>query len=135
MRASAFVMVSLIVGSAASVAGDTNPNAAVDRPISLGELTPTPEMWFYQQQQKQYENPKLAVRQKAEYRAAQRQLRLAARRWYGVDNSRPTTITTPFQGETYSGRFAGGRDPNLWPSVNNATIVVPPKRDGYRSTW
>ena len=58
--------------------------------ISPGDLAPTQEMWFYQQYQKEYMDPKTTVRQKAEFRAEERQRRLAARRWYGFSNLRPT---------------------------------------------
>ena len=110
-------------------------NASLDAPLSLGELTPTPDMWFYEQEMKNYMNPKLAVRRKAEYRAAQRQLRLAAQKWYGADNQRPTATSTPFQGGTYAPSYGGGRDPNRWSGRSSPTIVLQSKRDNYRGVW
>jgi hypothetical protein len=136
MRHRTMLLVSLLASVTLSArAGEKSANNDLDRPISLGELNPTPEMWFYQQEKKLYDNPRVAVRQKAEYRAAQRQLRLAARRWYGIDNSRPTTINTPFQGGTFGPSFAGGRDPNRWPNGGGPLVIVSPRRDGYRGTW
>jgi hypothetical protein len=62
---------------------------------STGELTPTPEMWFYQQQMEMYLDPKMAVRRAAEFRAQQRANRLAAMKWFGLSNSRPRASVDP----------------------------------------
>ena len=48
----------------------------IDSVVSPGELKATPEMWFYDQAMRQYKDPKMAVRAKAEFRADQRQRRL-----------------------------------------------------------
>lgn len=69
--------------------------------ISLGSVTPTPGMWFYEQQMRQYNDPRIAVREKAEFRAQQRQRRLASLKWYGFSNSRPQAGVDP-QHSTYS---------------------------------
>ena len=37
--------------------------------ISPGEMTMTPEMWLYEQRRRDYLDPKLAVRRKAEFHA------------------------------------------------------------------
>jgi len=67
--------------------------------ISPGELKATPEMWFYEQYMQQYQDPKMAVRAKAEFRADQRQRRLAAMQWFGLSNSRPHACTDPYHGD------------------------------------
>ena len=82
-----------------------------ERTMSLGELTPTADMWFYQQDQRHYHDPHEAVRRKSAFRTQQRQLRLAAQQWYGVSNSRPTAASTPFSGGNYGPEFGGGRAP------------------------
>jgi hypothetical protein len=135
MRISTHLIAFALFVPLAAVAADKHENTDLDRPISIGELTPTPEMWFYQQELKASRDPKLAVRQKAQYQAAQRQLRLAAQRWYGVHPARPNAITTPFQGESYSPAFRGGRDPNQWPGTVSPTVIMQSRRDNYRSTW
>jgi hypothetical protein len=85
-----------------------------DHTISLGQLTPTPEMWFYDQQMRQYADPHVAVRQKAEFDQFQRQRRLAAQQWFGVSNSRPMASVTPLQG-TYSPTWVGNTtNPMHW---------------------
>jgi hypothetical protein len=63
--------------------------------ISAGSVTPTPDMWYYQQELKRYADPKLAIRRRAEQRADQRRERLASREWYGVSNTRPMVSTSP----------------------------------------
>jgi len=67
--------------------------------VSSGDLTPTPEMWFYQQQMKQYLDPKMAVRHAAEFRADQRAKRLAAMKWFGFSNARPRASVDPVHGD------------------------------------
>ncbi len=57
--------------------------------ISPGSVSATPEMWFYEQQMRQYADPKVAVRARAEFRANQRQHRVESMKWFGFSNSRP----------------------------------------------
>lgn len=59
--------------------------------ISTGDITPTPEMWFYEQSWLRYQDPKNAVRQRAEFRANQREQRIASLQWFGLSNQRPTS--------------------------------------------
>ena len=84
---------------------DPTPHSSVD----MKNVQATPEMWFYEQQMKRYNDPKEMVRQNAAMAAAQRKQRLAALKWYGYSNSRPTVNPTPF-GASYA------------PTWNNATI-------------
>lgn len=98
--------------------------------ISPGELTATPEMWFYEQYLHQYQDPKRAVRQKAEFRAAQRQSRLASLRWFGLSNARPTAGSDPFH-STYSPSWASSR--YRWGGFSPGIVVVRTER--ARSTY
>jgi len=92
-----------------------------------GPLHATPEMWFYEQERTRYEDPKAAVRRRAEYRAAQRDARLASLRWYGMSNSRPAATTTPFI-TTYSPTYSGSTyDPFVWRPFGPTTVIVPAK--------
>jgi hypothetical protein len=70
--------------------------------ISLGQLTPTPEMWFHEQAMRERSDPRAMVRQKAEFDTVQRQRRMAARAWYGVSAGRPAANITPLAGGGYS---------------------------------
>lgn len=56
----------------------------------------TPDMWLYLQEMHRHDDPKVAVRRKAEYRTAQRQRRIAAREWFGYSNSRPIANPDPY---------------------------------------
>ncbi|HUY31198.1 MAG TPA: hypothetical protein VMV69_00350 [Pirellulales bacterium] len=76
----------------------------------------TPEMWFYLRESRRYDDPKQAVRRKAEFKAAQRQRRIAAMQWYGFSNARPTVNASPFNGSYSPGWGANHRgNPYLWP--------------------
>ena len=74
---------------------------------SSGDVTP--EMWFYMQEYQRYQQPKEAVRRKAEIRAAQRQNRLEAQRWFGFSNLRPVANPIPYY-SSYSPAWVG----NSW---------------------
>ena len=82
------------------------------------ELIPTPpttpEMWYYMQETRRYDDPKQAIRRKAEMKAAQRRDRLAALKWYGMSDSRPTASALPFYGD-YSPTWVGNSwNPYRW---------------------
>lgn len=74
--------------------------------LSTGQITPTPEMWFYEQENRRWDDPKQAVRRAAEQRAAQRTARISAMKWYGYSNQRPVASPVPFMG-TYSPGWTG----------------------------
>jgi hypothetical protein len=96
--------------------------------LSPGELQATPEMWFYEQERLRYVDPKNAVRANAEFRAGQRARRLAALRWFGFSNARPTANPDPFHG-SYSPRWVSGAYiPSQWSGVGSATVVIAPER-------
>lgn len=82
-------------------------------PISLSEMTP--EMWLYLQELRRYDDPHMAVRRKAEFRADQRQRRIASREWFGLSNMRPTANPTPWFG-SYSARWSSSDTlrPDRW---------------------
>lgn len=110
----------------------TKPSV-LDREISLGELEPTPEMWFYQQQMRNYLDPKLAVRRRAEFRGEQRQHRLASSAWFGQSKLRPSASGTPFT-DSYSSSWVGNTgNPNNWAGVGNRMVVVRPARPNVSS--
>ena len=92
--------------------------------MSMGELTPTPEMWFYQQELRQFQDPHAMVRRRAEFKAAQRHARIESSAWFGIYNSRPTTQYTPFMGGTYGPAFGGSRDFNRWYPTHRPLILL-----------
>jgi hypothetical protein len=94
--------------------------------FSFGQMTPTPDMWLYQQALRRYSEPRAAVRRRAEFEADQRQARLAAQRWFGFSASRPTVNPTPFTG-TYSPMWTSNSPYAAeWRGVNPATTIVAP---------
>ena len=98
------------------------------RDVTTGPVTPTPEMWFYEQERNRYLDPKAAVRRNAELKAEQRHLRLASSQWFGIYNSRPTVSATPWFG-TYSPTWTSNTaDPYRWRPLSQTTIVVTPSR-------
>ena len=80
---------------------------------SMSEMTP--EMWLYVQEMRRHDDPKEAVRRKAEYRTAQRQRRMAAREWFGYSNARPTANSDPWTAG-YSAHWSGNNAmrPDQW---------------------
>jgi hypothetical protein len=99
--------------------------------ITTSQATATPEMWFYEQERSRYEDPRAAVRRKAEFRAAQRADRLAAMKWYGQSNSRPVVAPTPHC-DTYGAGWVGNTaNPYQWRSGGSTLVVARPGSGTY----
>lgn len=111
---------------------DTTPRIAPTHEIASGAVTPTPEMWFYEQERMRYDSPKMAVRRKAELRGQQRQERLASLEWYGLSNSRPTAAITPICGGSYAPGWGSNTvDPWRWRSPAAPVVVLRPGSAAY----
>ncbi len=95
--------------------------------LSSAELTPTPEMWFYEQRLREYMDPKLAVRRAAQQRSAQRRARMAARKWFGYSNLRPVAGPDPYN-SNYSPGWGGNNSlyPYLWSGYGPQWVVMRP---------
>lgn len=95
--------------------------------VSPGQMTP--EMYLYLHELKRYDDPKQAVRRKAELKTAQRNQRLASQKWFGVSNARPMASAQPFM-DLYSPRWIGnGYNAFDWQGAQNGTapiVVVEP---------
>jgi hypothetical protein len=128
----AAVSISSLVGLGliANAAEPTTKKDSLDHHISLGMMTPTPEMWFYDQAQQQYNNPKFIVRQKSEFAAHQRQQRLAAQTWYGMSRARPTANPTVHANGNYAPLYMPSRAGLPATQVN---VVMTPMRS--TSPW
>lgn len=123
-RALLFVCLGMLFTSAAQAQQPQQVGSESTPPISLGELEPTAQMWFYEQAMQQYHDPKAAVRAKAEYRAAQRQRRMASSKWFGVSNARPMASTTPYT-STYSPVWTSGNYNRFqWSGSSSQPIVI-----------
>src|SRR5262245_59905530 len=84
----------LTLGDGAPAATLQAPRTARDLPARDQFTLPspsvssfTPEMWLYTQDWRRHDDPALAVRRAAEFRAEQRSQRLAAQKWYGFSNA------------------------------------------------
>ena len=95
--------------------------------VASGQITATPEMWFYEQRLREYLNPKLAVRRVAQQKAAARRARTAARKWYGYSNLRPVASPDPINGN-FSPAWGGNNSlyPNLWSGYGPSYTVLWP---------
>ena len=97
--------------------------------VMPSELKATPEMWFYEQYMHNYQDPKMAVRANAEFRATQRQRRLAAMQWFGFSNSRPSVSSDPFNGDWSPGWSSNNSSyPFRWNGVGPTWYVARPER-------
>lgn len=90
--------------------------------ISQSQMTP--EMYLYLYELRRSEDPKQAVRRKAELKTAQRMQRLAAQKWFGVSNARPMASAQPFL-DLYSPRWIGnGYNAFDWAGANASGVTV-----------
>ena len=72
------------------------------------------DVWLYVQEQRRHDDPKEAVRRKAEFKADQRARRLATMKWFGYSNLRPQASTIPIMG-VYSPTWTGNHtSPYRW---------------------
>jgi hypothetical protein len=103
------------------------PAAAAPGSVSPSTAAQTPEMWFYEQYMSQYQDPKLAVRRKAEFRAQQRENRLAAMRWFGLSNSRPRASSDPWNSD-WSPGWASNNTwyPYRWTGIGRPWVYLQP---------
>ena len=114
----------LVIAASAAPAkspADKTPPSGI---ISQGEVTPTPEMWFYQQYQKQYQSPQEMVHRNADFKATERVRRLNSMKWYGFSNQRPRSGTDPFNGD-YSATWVSGNSlrPYHWSSSGSPIVI------------
>ncbi|HEV2968823.1 MAG TPA: hypothetical protein VGY55_02465 [Pirellulales bacterium] len=96
---------------------------------STGELTPTPEMWFYEQELRRWDDPQTIVRTNAEEKAAQRRARMAAMAWYGLSNSRPNVSPDPTDSPYAAHWRSNGYQPSEWVGgISHQTIILEANR-------
>lgn len=98
--------------------------------LSAGQVAATPEMWFYTQELRRYDDPRTAIRDQAAMKTAQRNARLAAMQWYGFSNSRPLSGCDPLHG-VYSPRWvSNGYMPSEWVGPAGSTTIYYAPRSG-----
>lgn len=125
---SVFALMFLLGAAVPAVAQDNTAVPQFVAPsisVSSSQLTPTPEMWLYEQQLREYLDPAMAVRRKAEQRSAQRRHRIAAMKWFGMSNERPVVSPDPFNGE-YSPSWVGNHSlyPYRWSGESRPWVAL-----------
>ena len=103
---------------------DKLPKPGDQEPVAMAsdQVDQTESMWFYLQELRRHDDPQVTIRRKAELKANQRRQRLAAMKWFGWMQGRPTANPTPGMGY-YSPMWSGnGGDPNLW--IGNAYVTT-----------
>ncbi len=100
--------------------------------VPWSRITPTENMWLYEQEKRDFLDTTLAVRRRAEFTAWQRRHRLAATQWYGYSNSRPNWHPTPSMSGTFSPSWTGNDylDRNRW-STATPPVVIRPSSDPF----
>ena len=129
-RACIALVLVLVIGSAsgplvlAQQRGPAKPALGTgEQPVVTPE-TVTADMWYYSQEMRRHDDPKQAVRRKAEYVAQQRTLRIESMKWFGMSNSRPVASTTPFM-DQYSPAWIGNSShPYQWIPVGSPSTAI-----------
>ncbi len=132
----ALVALAITANGWAQEAATPSPREATlrDQPgqvAASGVVTPTVEMWFYEQEQRRYDNPRMAVRRNAEARAQQRHNRIASMQWYGMSNSRPMVSPTPWDAGYSAHWSSNSYDPLRWRPAAPMIIVARPTDGPY----
>ncbi|HEX3727339.1 MAG TPA: hypothetical protein VHV08_13895 [Pirellulales bacterium] len=109
---------------------DRAPHVVATHEAAAAAMTPTPEMWFYEQERSRYDDPKMAIRRRAETRAQQRQDRMASMEWYGMSNSRPAVSITPLCGAYSAFWGSNSYDPLRWRSSASPLVIARPTNNG-----
>ena len=128
LAASCFMALPALAQEKSSTDSKVVPNVA----LSSGQVAPTPEMWFYEQQLREYLDPKMSIRRVVEQRSAERRAPLAAMRWYGYSNLRPTASPDPYNGD-YSPGWGGNNSlyPSRWSGYGPSWVVQQPANRTY----
>lgn len=94
-------------------------------PQTQDEPSMSSNLWLYLHEERRHDDPKQAVRRKAEAKAAARSQRIAAMQWYGQSNQRPNASSVPFMG-TYSPTWAGtAAQPSNWAGIYRRPFLTP----------
>jgi hypothetical protein len=113
--------------------GHVSPASHESQFVSSGELTPTPEMWFYEQERRRWDDPQILVRTAAEQRAADRHARMAAMAWYGMSNSRPTVSPDPIDNPFAPHWRSNGYQPAEWVGATSHSTILLEANRGTRA--
>ena len=104
-----FIFVMLASFNVATAQNETRPaeettQESLDFPSNVNV---TPEMWMYMHEYRRKQDPKAAIRKKAEFRAQQRRNRIEAQKWFGYSKLRPTSSAVPYFTNAYGTTWTG----------------------------
>jgi len=123
IKTALFMLAALAVAVPALAQQPTPPSTKSDD-FTDPSKAPSLDVWFYLQAMRRYDDPKQAVRRKAEAKAEQRRARMAARKWFGISNLRPTVSHVPWMG-TYGPRWSGNSyDPLQWRGTGGPAVII-----------
>ena len=117
------ILIGLVLATFVNIARAQSP-APREVKQEASVTTATPELWLYEQERQRYEDPKTAVRRKAEFRTAQRLGRIEAMKWFGMSNSRPVVYHTPTVGPYAPSWVGNGFDAGAWRVASPLPVVV-----------
>jgi len=120
----ALVVLSGSLASAQQPAARQRPGKGTNEQPVVTPETVTPDMWYYSQETRRHDDPKQAVRRKAEFVAQQRTLRIESMKWFGMSNSRPYASTTPFMDEYSPSWIGNGYHPYQWVGVGSPSAAI-----------
>jgi hypothetical protein len=129
MKANVFAAVTTVLLAIAASAlaqeiavKSTSQSGAAKMPVDEQHSLPTYANGYGSRQSAESLAPRVAQR-KAEFRATQRMGRLAALRWYGLSNARPTVSSTPWMGIYSPTWIANSRRPFGWTRAGQPMVV------------
>lgn len=91
---------------------------------ALDQVAQTEDMWFYLQELRRHDDPQVIIRKRSEKKGEQRRARLAAMKWFGWSQSRPTANSTPWTGVAAPHWVGNGADPSMWIGSGYVTTAV-----------
>lgn len=114
------IVVTLSLAAAAPLSAQEPPEPGTMPPADTRMES---DLYLYLQAMERYEEPRQAVRRKAEEKSAQRRDRLASMKWYGYSPSRPTTNYVPWT-SSYGQHWVGnGPNPYSWYGTTQVPVV------------
>ena len=118
----------VVLGALATIAV---PQASGQTPEAPAVAPEADQPWYYRAAPARVEQKSIA-QEKAEQRAAQRMARLAASRWYGINNGRPTASALPFTTMySHAWQSPGGR-PFAWYTSSRPVVILQSAETTYR---
>jgi hypothetical protein len=122
MRAfSCALLMIVLCGAAASAQQPTAPSPS-DATVAPPGVSP--DVWAYIQELRRSDDPKLNAQRTAQFKAQQRQARLATQAWFGYSNLRPVVNPIPYTG-SYSPSWGGNTwNEYLWAGGGYPTVAT-----------